>query len=213
MNKWIDISQPLTNDNAHWPRDIPFSFKLTYTKEQTSSVNVGHITTSLHNGTHLDAPFHVHSTGKTIDELNINCFIGTALVVDVHHTNKITTEHLEKYNYDDVKHVLLRTSFPNSPKRFPKQIPFIDPTIAPFLHKKGIVLLGVDLPSVDPLDSKALATHHALNRCNIHILENIILGHVTEGLYTLIALPLAIQGADASPTRAVLQPLEKENNV
>jgi arylformamidase len=36
------------------------------------------------------------------------------------------------------------------------------------------------------------------------ILEGIVLSGVADGLYTLVALPLRLEGADASPVRAVL---------
>ncbi|MBS4199304.1 arylformamidase [Bacillus sp. FJAT-49732] len=207
MTKWIDISQPLTNDMAHWPGDTPFSFSLTYTKEKTGSVNIGQMTTSLHTGTHIDAPFHYDSSGRTVDQLDLDHYIGKAFVADVSHTEKITAAVLQKFNWDNVTRILLRTALPNNPKYFPEKMPFLDPDIAPFLKEKGVTLLGVDMPSVDPPDSKTLNTHHALYEHGIHILENLMLDHVKEGYYDLIALPLAITGADGSPVRAVLGPI------
>ncbi|MBR3118014.1 arylformamidase [Oceanobacillus profundus] len=210
MSKWIDISQALTNDIAHWPGDTPFNYKLSATKEQTGSANIGEITTSLHIGTHIDAPFHFNSNGKTVDQLDLDLYIGKAIVIDVSHTDNITAAVLENYQFDYATRLLLRTSLPNNPKRFPREFPYLDPEIAQFLSEKGIQLLGVDIPSVDAPDSKELTTHHALHRHGIHILENIMLKHVIPGSYDLIALPLAIHGADGSPVRAVLRPL-KEN--
>ena len=40
------------------------------------------------------------------------------------------------------------------------------------------------------------------------ILEGIVLDHVSPGSYELIALPLKIKDADASPVRAILLPLQ-----
>ena len=77
-----------------------------------------------------------------------------------------------------------------------------------FLQDKGIRLLGVDVPSVDPADCKVVSAHHSLHRSDVHILENVMLGHVEPGNYELIALPLAIEGADGSPVRAVVRPLD-----
>lgn len=64
------------------------------------------------------------------------------------------------------------------------------------------------MPSVDPLDSKELAAHHALFRYGICILENVVLDRVQPGDYELIAVPLALRDADASPVRALLRPYE-----
>lgn len=205
--KWIDISQPLTNDMAHFPGDTPFDYLLTYTKEQTGSANIGQMTSSVHIGTHIDAPFHYDNNGKTVDQLDLNIYIGEAVVLDISHTETITAKALQPFDLQNVSRVLLRTSLPNNPKRFPNQMPKLDPNIADFLYEQGIKLLGVDMPSVDPPESKDLAAHHALYHHDIFILENLMLDHVEPGRYELIALPLAIAGADGSPVRAVLRPI------
>lgn len=212
-NKWLDISQPLTNDMAHWPGDTPFTYSISYSKSETGSVNIGQITTSLHIGTHVDAPFHFDSNGKKITDLNINHFIGEAMVIDVSDADEITVDILQKFNWDNVTRVLLRTSLPNNPKLFPDKTPVIDDQIAAFLAEKGVVLFGIDVPSVDALDSKDLPTHHALAKHGIHILENVMLDHVSPGKYELVALPLAIHGADGSPVRAVIRSVEGKENV
>ena len=209
MKQWIDISQPLTNDMACFPGDTPYTYSLTYTKEQSGSANIGQMTASLHTGTHVDAPFHYDSEGKTIDQLDLDRYIGEAMVIDVSHTDRITAEVLQKFALENVSRLLLRTSLPNNPRRFPEQMPELDPDIARFLQGKGVQLLGVDMPSVDAADSKDLATHHALYSSGINILENLMLDHVEVGTYELIALPLAIHGADGSPVRAVLRPIKE----
>lgn len=206
---WIDISQPFTNDIGHWPGDTPFNYETTFTKEQTGSVNIGKITTSLHTGTHVDAPFHFNNDGKTIDQLPLDAFIGTAYVLDVSHVNEVRPEHLMNLNFEHFDQLLLKTALPNKPERFPEEIPELHPSLAPFLQEQGIKLLGVDLPSVDQTTSKELFTHHALHKHHIHILENVMLDHVEEGLYQLIALPLHLVGADGSPVRAVIKRVEE----
>ncbi|WP_373895352.1 arylformamidase [Virgibacillus natechei] len=211
MKHWIDITQPLTNKIVQFPGDTPFSYSPTFTKEETGSANIGQMTTSLHIGTHIDAPFHYDSAGKTVEQLDLDLYIGKAMVIDVSHTDTITADVLKKFKWENVSRVLLRTSLPNNPKHFPDQFPYLDPDIAIFLQEKGVKLIGVDIPSVDAPDSKELETHHALYRNGINILENIMLDHVSEGLYELIALPLAIHGADGSPVRAVLRSITEEN--
>src|SRR5690625_949891 len=122
MDEWIDISQPLTYHTAHWPDDTPFSYSLSYAKKETGSVNIGQITTSLHTGTHVDAPFHFDSEGQTIERLNVNDFVGEARVIDVSHESIITAETLKTFHWNDVNRILLRTSLPNHPRHFPKEI-------------------------------------------------------------------------------------------
>ncbi|API91332.1 kynurenine formamidase [Virgibacillus pantothenticus] len=210
MTDWIDISQPLSPQIAHWPGDTPFQYRLTASIEETKSVNIGNIHTSLHIGTHIDAPYHFSATGKTVDQLPIEPYIGRAVVIDVSHTKTINAQVLSAMDWpSNTKRILLHTSLENQPDRFPAKLPYLDPDIAPFLQAKGVHLLGVDMPSVDAPDSKDLATHHALAAHGIYILENVMLDTVPAGEYELIALPLPIQGADGSPVRAVIRPIRK----
>ncbi len=204
---WIDISQPLTNDMAVWPGDTPFTFKLSFTKEQTGSVNIGQFTTSAHTGTHIDAPYHFDENGEKVHELDVNIYIGGARVVDVTGCEMIGREELEPFNLDGVKRLLLKTSDGRDLGHFPEKFTIFCENIGPFLKEKGVRLLGTDAPSVDAVDSKTMDAHHSLNDNGVYILENIVLTGVEPGDYELIALPLAIEGADGSPVRAVLRPI------
>ncbi|MDY0409112.1 arylformamidase [Virgibacillus soli] len=205
--KWIDISQALSNDIAVWPGDTPFSFGLSVTKEQSTSVNIGKLTTSVHTGTHVDAPFHFDQTGKKIDEIDIGVYIGKAKVLDVTTFKTIDRDVLTSFELEGVERLLLRMLPNRDIRKFPEEYPVLHVDVAGYLQEKGVRLIGVDTPSVDPLDSKTLDAHHALAIEGIHILENIVLEHVAPGDYELIALPLKIKGADGSPVRAVIRPL------
>ncbi|MCM3737181.1 arylformamidase [Bacillus cytotoxicus] len=206
-NKWIDISQPLNNDIATWPGDTPFSYEVSWSKEQSGSVNVGKISMSIHTGTHIDAPFHFDNDGKKVSDLDINVYVGPARIIDVTGHENIGAKELEAHNLEGVSRLLLRTSLKSNPHVFPEVIPYLRADLAPYLHEKGVRLIGVDVPSVDPLDDKELAAHHELFKHGIHILENVVLENVQEGDYELIALPLLLTDADGSPVRAVVKPL------
>ena len=205
--RWIDITQPLSNDIATWPGDTPFNFEVVHTKEQTGSVNIGQITASVHTGTHADAPFHFNSSANSIDQLDVNIYIGEAKVIDVNGLKWIGREELEEYNLDGVKRLLLKTRKMTNVNQFPASIPLLRENIGAFLQEKGIFLLGLDIPSVDDIESKELPIHHALYRHGVNILENLYLQDVIAGDYEMIALPLKILGADGSPVRAVLKEL------
>ena len=204
---WIDISQPLSSRIAHWLGDTPFSYETAFTKEQTGSVNIGRILTSLHTGTHVDAPFHFSNEGERIIDLDIEVFIGPARVVDVSSYERVDASVLRKLDLEKTERVLLKTALPNNPEVFPQKVPILAPDMADYLGSIGVRLLGVDIPSVDPTDSKDMEMHHALYRNGIHILENIMLDHVEDGDYELIALPLPIKDGDGSPVRAVIRPI------
>lgn len=201
---WIDITQTMQNGMPNWPGDTPFSFEVGYTKQQTGSVNIGRMTTSLHTGTHADAPFHFNSEAETIEQLDVNVYIGDCVIVDCIGQEMVTAQSLEPVDFRSAKRVLLKTVEQPS-AAFPQTIPVIHPNVAPFLKERGVILLGIDNPSVDPLDSKEVLAHHKLYEHGIHILEGLDLGHVQQGLYELIALPLKIAGADGAPVRAVVR--------
>ncbi|MBB2479706.1 arylformamidase [Bacillus sp. APMAM] len=204
---WIDISQPLTNDIAVWPGDTPFSFEVTVTKEQSGSVNIGKLTMSVHTGTHIDAPYHFDSNGRKVKELDVSIYVGNARVIDVSHLETIGANELEEFDLSGISRLLFKTKSISNPTIFPNSIPFLHPNLGPYLKQKGIKLIGVDIPSVDPLDSKDLESHHALLDNGVHILENVVLAHVSPGDYHLIALPLLIEEADGSPVRAIVKPV------
>ncbi|GGA40374.1 arylformamidase [Psychrobacillus lasiicapitis] len=203
--QWIDISQPFSKKIGTWPGDTPFQFELTYSKEETGSVNIGRFTTSVHTGTHADAPFHFDSDAPTIEQLDINIYIGRAKVVDVIGLDLIGREELEAFELAGVERLLLKTAKRVNEEQFPTKIPVLKENIGAFLQEKGIFLIGVDHPSVDALDDKELPAHHALYLHGVHILENLLLQDVVPGDYEMIALPLKIQGADGSPVRAVIR--------
>jgi arylformamidase len=70
-----------------------------------------------------------------------------------------------------------------------------------------VCLIGIDSASVDPAESKTLPSHQVLRERGLRVLENLWLDAVAEGDYELIALPLKLMTADASPVRAVLRAL------
>lgn len=205
MNKWIDVSQPLSNKVACWPGDTPFSYRVSWSKEESGSVNVGEITMSVHTGTHIDAPFHFDSEGKKVKDLDVNLYIGEAKVVHLHNPSSISVEDLKKIDLAGVTRLLIKTGAWTNRETFPTSIPPVDKGVAGYLKEQGVRLLGLDLPSVDPLDSKELAAHHELAAHSVHILEGLVLDAIEEGDYELAALPLSLAEADGSPVRAVLR--------
>ena len=205
MNQWRDISQRLNENTPYWPGDTPYSYRLNSSIAKGSSVNVGEIRMSTHLGTHIDAPFHFDEDGKKIIELDLDLYIGPALLVKIDAAKNIGVEAFTGIDFTGIERLLLATGQWKDLSRFPEWIPTIDPELAPYLADKGVRLLGLDLPSVDYLDSKDLPAHHALSGCGIHILEGLVLENVEPGLYDLAALPLALEEGDGSPVRAVLK--------
>lgn len=207
--KIYDISRRLENGMPVWPGDTPFHYEVSWSKLDSGSVNVGSLTMSAHTGTHVDAPFHFDDNGKKIMELDLDLYIGIVRVIDMIGKESIGSDDLSGIDLEGCKRVLFRTLAWENPREFPEKIPYLRADLGAFLAAKGIRLIGVDLPSVDPLDSKDLTAHHSLNDSGIHILESVLLDDVPPGDYELIALPLPLVEADGSPVRAVLRTLDK----
>jgi arylformamidase len=205
--KFLDITRALTADLAPWPGDTSFDYRLVGRIAEGSSVNLGRIITSLHSGTHADAFFHFEEAGLTIDRFEPDRYVGPAAVVDLtaefgHSLGEITIADLE--SHARAPRLLLKTgAWPDSTK-FPEAIPVLAPGVAKWMQNRGVKLLGLDLPSVDAIDSKDLRNHHALAAADIAIVEGLDLSKAEAGAYSLAALPLKIVGGDGAPVRAIL---------
>ena len=170
-----------------------------------ASVNLGAITMSLHTGTHADAPYHFKEDGADINQLSLEKFIGPAFVVEVFDSPQIQIEHVRSLDFSRVKRVLFKTKASHlEDSDWDNDFLSLATETAEILGKRGIQLVGMDSPSVDPMKSKTLDTHKMLARYGIVNLENVNLAQVPAGEYQLIALPLKLKGLDASPVRAVL---------
>ena len=211
MKIW-DISRPLTNDLAPWPGDTPFDFRLIQKIAEGGVVNLGSIGMSVHNGSHADAPFHYDRNGLTIERASLEPYFGPATVVDL--SSKFGDGRNRLVEIDDLRlhqdaiqetgRLLMKTNIWQTSAVFPSWIAVITPEVAEWLGTLGVKLLGLDLPSVDPLDAKELRNHHALGRTGISIIESLELSGVAAGTYNFSGIPLRIVGADGSPIRAIL---------
>lgn len=65
--------------------------------------------------------------------------------------------------------------------------------------------MGVDVPSIDPADSEELLAHRIALSRGLTVMENLDLSAVMAGSYELIALPLPLEGVEASPVRAAIR--------
>ena len=203
--KFYDVTRPLRAALAPWPGDTPFEHRLTWRMDAGASVNVGAVTMGTHNGTHADAPYHFLPDGARIDGLDPAIYVGPAMLLDVSHAGWTVGREALAGLPAGVPRLLLRTGAWPDDTRFPARIPTLAPDVPAWLGERGVRLLGLDVPSVDTIESQDLTIHHALAAAGVHILESLDLSGVPPGLYELIALPLRIVGGDAAPVRAVLR--------
>lgn len=208
-----DISVVLRPGAPEWPGDVPFSCGWTMEMRAGANLNLGHFAMSPHVGTHADAPLHVIPDGSDSGAFPLEAFRGPAFVLDLPEALQscaypseacIELEDLEPLLPPDVTRLLLRTDASTAEGAFPDVWPSLTPACVGALCARGLRLLGVDAPSVDPREAKDLATHRALFEGGAFNLENLDLRGVAQGWYELVAYPLRLRGLDAAPVRAVL---------
>jgi arylformamidase len=210
--KIIDISQPIDSTTACFPGDVPFSKQITVSYQQSNVINLTALTMSPHVGTHADSPVHIRGDMNEqwgmADGMPLEPFVGTALVLDLAPTTGVIQLDLLKDQLDERRElparVLFRTANEIRYDKWEGTYSYFSVDLIQYLSSRGCVLMGIDTPSVDHIDSKELQAHNALFNANMCWLENLDLTKVSEGEYTLIALPLKFRELEASPVRAVL---------
>lgn len=202
----IDISPPIDATIAVWPGDTPFAQTFNAEMSAGADLTLSDIRTTLHVGAHTDASSHYVPGGEDIASRSLHYYVGHCVVVhvEVARSERIQPRHIDRKRIAAPR-VLFRTGTFPDPRNWNNDFASLSPELVDALHERGVILAGIDTPSVDPFDSKALEAHHALARHQMANLEGLVLDGVEEREYELIALPLRIAGGDASPVRAVLR--------
>lgn len=204
MARVLDITCTLSPRLAVWPGDVQFSRQSRAQEEDGHFTDISSMRTTLHVGTHADAPAHISKGGLSIDQLDLSPFMGPCEVIEVNllPRERVLPRHLRAHVR--APRVLFKTGSYPDPEVFTEDFNALSPELVHWLQAQGCVLTGLDTPSVDPFDSDRLESHHALFKSGLRYLEGLYLKEVPPGLYTLVALPLKIEGGDGSPVRAVL---------
>jgi arylformamidase len=204
-----DITRTIAPLLKVWPGDTPFSFDHTLKLAGGASVNLTTLHLSAHTGTHMDAPYHYQDGAEHPADLPLEPYIGPAHVVSIarEHGGIVPADFAGK-DLMGVERLLIHTWVSSSPDSdWPQDFPYPTVELIDWLGGLGVVLFGVDMPSVDAVDSKTLECHHRLYDHHILNLESLMLRDVPDGIYELIALPLKFAGVCGSPLRAILRPL------
>lgn len=203
--QYIDISPTVWEKTAVYPGDRPYLRNVEVDFDTGGNMRLSNISSTVHIGAHVDAPNHYHPEGEGIDSRDLKFYLGPAQVIEV---NIPKGERIYPQNFSEIEicapRVLFKTRSFSDPDRWRDDFNSLSPETIIFLKEKNVVLVGIDTPSVDPANDEALLTHKEIYRCNMAILEGVYLEDVDPGNYQLIALPLKLKGADASPVRAVL---------
>lgn len=203
-----DISPPVDSSSPVFPGDTPYRQRWAATIGGDCPVNVSAIELSPHVGAHADAPLHYDPAGAAIGMLPLAPYLGRCRVVHAIGCGPlIEWQHLEHALHDLPPRVLVRTYAHAPLAHFDDALTAYAAATIERLAARGVTLVGIDTASIDPAASKALPSHQTIRRLGLRVLENLVLDDVPEGDYELIALPLKLTHADASPVRAVLREL------
>lgn len=202
----IDISPALRATIAVWPGDQPLERQVALSFAGGDHLELSALRSTVHLGAHADAPSHYHAAGQAIEARSLSRYLGHAQVmhVPVARGERITPRHLTAAV--TAPRLLLRTDSYPDPDVFNEDFAALSPELVQHLAALGVVLVGIDTPSVDLFADRALESHQALAANDLAVLEGLVLSATPDGHYTLIALPLPLVGFDASPVRAVLLP-------
>ena len=201
-----DISPAVDAQAAVFPGDTAYSQQLHFSLAPGCPVNVNRITLSPHTGAHADAPMHYASGEAAIGAVDLQPYLGPCRVIHCLDCGPLVEPaHIAHALHKLPPRVLVRTARTAS-QSWASFTAFAPATLA-LLATKNIVLVGIDTPSVDPATSQELPCHQLLLKHHLRVLENLVLDDVPEGDYELIALPLKLTCADASPVRAILREL------
>jgi arylformamidase len=201
----IDISPLVSERIGVWPGDVAYTHEVSLDLQSGDHLTLGAMRTTFHVGAHADAPSHYVRDGEAIGERDLDLYCGPCQVVQVSIPRHQRLQPQDLRSQPQHPRVLFRTDSFADPERFTTDFNSLSPELVELLASRGVRLVGIDTPSIDPFDDKQLESHAAVAKHDMAVLEGLVLAHVNPGTYELIALPLRLAGADASPIRAALR--------
>lgn len=203
-----DISPSIRPGIPVWPGDTAYAEARTWQLDARCPVNVARFTMSTHTGSHADAPLHYDASGEPAGRVALEPYLGACRLVELAGVKPLVCpEHVERHLEAAPERLLLRTYRAAPVDVWDADFTAVAPETIALCAARGIRLIGIDTPSLDPQDSKTMAAHHAVRRARMAILEGLVLDGIPAGDYELIALPLKLANLDAAPVRAVLRSL------
>lgn len=203
-----DISVALGAESIDHPTIPKYSRELVLKLKDGQHCNLSRLVMCTHSGTHIDTPSHFVPDGKTLDDYPADKWILPAQVVNIEHLEAIYPSELEGLGIRAGNALLFKTNNSKTGRCasgvFSEDYVFLSPEAADFCVRKKVGLVGIDYVTVDRHADSSYTAHHILLGNGIRILESINLKDVPPGRYTLICLPLKIEGAEGAPSRAIL---------
>jgi len=200
--KRIDLTHSFIPEMPAYPGDP----KATLT--QAANIDIDGYTdhqlhTLMHVGTHMDAPLHMIKDGAYMDEISLDTFFGTGILIDARGKHIIDASILAGLTIEPNAIVLVYTGFGDlyrTPQYF-ENYPQIDESFAKRMVELKVKIVGMDI--VGP-DQPPFPTHKQLLGHGILIIEN--LANLDALLdvknFEVLALPAKLH-KDATPVRVI----------
>jgi arylformamidase len=205
MSEYFEISPLVSESIAVFPGDAPFRRHISLSFANGNHLELSSISGTVHLGAHADATNHYSAKGEGVELRNVMDYIGPCQVVQVCAAKgeRLTLKEWAGRKITAPRILFATGSYPD-PERWNDDFNSLSPELINYLASAKVRLVGIDTPSVDPANSKQLESHKALWQHKLAVLEGLVLKHVPEGEYDLVAAPLRLKGLDASPVRAIL---------
>lgn len=192
----IDITPTIQAASPVYPGDAALSIEVT----TTSPARVSAFRMSPHLGAHVDAPLHLNFPSD-VSQIALSRLLGECRILHCEELHIIDSQHIPD-NLSS-KRVLIKTGFV-MPEQWTDDFAYLTKEAVEKLVRLGVDVVGIDTPSIDRATSETLPAHCVAIERGILILENLALSEALKDVYTLVALPLKIEGLEASPVRAIL---------
>jgi arylformamidase len=204
---WIVVSTGLRKGMVQWPGDTTFEINTSIIKEGNLDISVSEIKTSLHVGTHIDAPLHYITNGDDVTKFNTALLIGGVKVISISNKQKISEADLKNKQINKGDRIFFKTnnsSFNWINEPFKDAFVALDESAARYLAEKEIAMVGIDYISIASIEN-CNEVHTILLQKSICIVEGLLLNTIEEGIYEMICLPLYIETAEGSPATIVMR--------
>ena len=211
MNEFIDLSHILNADCPAFPGDPQIIIQRTAGIEN-NGYRMTQLKLSTHTATHVDAPAHMISDGRFLNQYPVSRFTGRALVIKIPEgIKRISKQFLSSFEKDfsEAEFVLFNTGWGKywGKENYFAGFPVPEAEAAEWLTSFYIKGIGIDTPSVDPSESTSWDIHHILFYSDLIIVENLVFPEIQETITgDFFCFPLSLDQADGSPVRALLQP-------
>ena len=214
----IDLSKTIAGeDHRHIPFEghpISTDYRLVNSHEKDGRTNAT-LMFNIHEGTHIDPPYHFIEDGLTIDEIPIESFFAPANIVRIHNAPAGEPISLQQvFDNSDLpaelagRILIVDSAWDSraSKDEYYTRAPYLSQELADWLVEKGVRAVGLTNPpdKVEPPHKGDAPIHRTLLGNGVLIIENLAnLDAITATNFYIAAFPLKIYRGCGGPARVV----------